>query len=80
MPLLMHTPFLPRASGKIWLKVLAGGALTGGIAGAAMLLMMGFSTISVCTCMFMKTVLRRENKRMVEEAIGTGRTVNLHTL
>ncbi|KAH7126632.1 major facilitator superfamily domain-containing protein [Dendryphion nanum] len=38
----------------------------------AMLLMMGFSVLSIVTCMFMKTVLRRANQRLLKEEEDTG--------
>ncbi|OAQ68066.1 MFS transporter [Pochonia chlamydosporia 170] len=46
----------------------------------AMLLMMGFSVLSVVSALSMKIILRRANKRLIEEGERTGRSVNLYTL
>ncbi|KAF2193953.1 MFS general substrate transporter [Zopfia rhizophila CBS 207.26] len=46
----------------------------------AMLLMMGFSVVSVVTCMFMKAVLRKENMALLKAAQDSGIKANLHTL
>jgi hypothetical protein len=46
----------------------------------AMLLMMGFSFVSVITSMFMKWDLGRANKKLIAEAEAEGRVPNLHTL
>ena len=46
----------------------------------AMLLMMAFSVVSVGTCLFMKAVLRRDNKKLLEAAEENGSTANLFTL
>ncbi|KIW08190.1 uncharacterized protein PV09_01121 [Verruconis gallopava] len=46
----------------------------------AMLLMMGFSALSVSTCLFMKWDLRRANAKLREEADRSGQDVNLYQL
>jgi len=46
----------------------------------AMLLMMSFSAVTVVLSLFMKAVLRRENKKILAAAAGTGETPNLYTL
>ncbi|KAF3053178.1 hypothetical protein E8E11_011439 [Didymella keratinophila] len=38
----------------------------------AMLPMMGVSTVSICTCIFMKTSLRRANKKLLKKEEDTG--------
>ncbi|KAF2248079.1 MFS general substrate transporter [Trematosphaeria pertusa] len=46
----------------------------------AMLLMMAFSAISICTCIYMKTVLRRANKKLLREGEETGIKASLYPL
>jgi len=46
----------------------------------AMILMMAFSFLSIATCIFMKAVLRRENKKLIAVAESNGSTANLYTL
>lgn len=46
----------------------------------AMLLMMGFSVLSVVAALSMKVILGRANRRLLEEGERTGRAVNLYTL
>ncbi|ETI22512.1 hypothetical protein G647_06587 [Cladophialophora carrionii CBS 160.54] len=46
----------------------------------AMLLMLGFSVLSICCCIVMKISLRKSNEKMREEAEESGREVVLFTL
>ncbi|KAH8894628.1 MFS general substrate transporter [Thozetella sp. PMI_491] len=46
----------------------------------AMILMIGFSIASMLGCFLMKWVLTRDNKRLLKEFEGSGRTPNLLTL
>jgi hypothetical protein len=46
----------------------------------AMLLMMSFSVLSICTCIIMKTVLRRGNKELLNEEEETGVKAILYPL
>lgn len=46
----------------------------------AMILMMAFAVLSACLCWFMKIVLRRDNKKLIQSFEGTGRTPQLYTL
>ncbi|KAF2622144.1 MFS general substrate transporter [Macroventuria anomochaeta] len=46
----------------------------------AMLLMMGFSIVSICTCIFMKTSLRRANRKLLKQEEETGIKATLFPL
>ncbi len=46
----------------------------------AMLLMMAFSVLSILCCMGLKVMLKRANKKLLEESEVTGRRVNLYML
>jgi len=46
----------------------------------AMILMMAFSFLSIATCIFMKAVLRRENRKLILKAESDGSIANLYTL
>lgn len=46
----------------------------------AMLLMMGFSILSICTCIFMKTSLSRANKKLLKQEEETGVKATLFPL
>jgi hypothetical protein len=45
----------------------------------AMLLMMGFSALSIVASLLMKVLLKKENKKLLAEAEGTGQDVKLYT-
>jgi hypothetical protein len=45
----------------------------------AMLLMMGFSALSIAASLVMKVLLKRANRKLVAEAEGSGRRVQLYT-
>jgi hypothetical protein len=44
-----------------------------------MLLMMGFSALSIAASLVMKVLLKRANRKLVAEAEGSGRRVQLYT-
>ncbi|KAF4992526.1 hypothetical protein FDECE_13683 [Fusarium decemcellulare] len=46
----------------------------------AMILLMAFAILEVCLCLLMKFILKRQNKQILAEFAGTGRTPNLYTL
>ncbi|KAL5366222.1 major facilitator superfamily domain-containing protein [Aspergillus floccosus] len=46
----------------------------------AMILMMGFSGLSIACAMLMKVILKRENKKLLDQAGQTGQAVTLYTL
>ncbi|EXL65971.1 hypothetical protein FOPG_17833 [Fusarium oxysporum f. sp. conglutinans race 2 54008] len=45
----------------------------------AMLLMMGFSALSICASLLMKFLLKKDNRKLLAEAEQSGRTVKLYT-